>query len=1050
MRQQIMSSTAKKEESGIISWFAQNPVAANLLLISMIVLGLLTVNHLRTETFPSLPPDTVTISVTYKSGDAEQSEEGVGLKIEEALETVQGIKRMTTTSNASGSTVVVEMMTNYSLDTLWDDIKTEVDAINSFPDGAENPVIEKATRQSHAITIELFGDSDRNELQPLAKQLKSALLSLSEVHDLTMDIELDPMIYIDINEDELQAYGLSFSDISSTINAESSSAKTTSLRNPSKTVRLKIAQQKYTPSEFANIVVKTQADGSQVRLGDIATLSNGFDDTKFSLSRFNGQSSVGIEILMNENSDITKIVPQVEQLVAEWRTSNILPSNVSIDTWYDRSVMIKARLDLLLENALYGVVLVFVMLALFLNLQVALWVVAGLPFIFLGTLFFMSDSYLGLSLNSMTTFGFIMALGIVVDDAVVIGESIYSTRKDRGDTIHNTILGVMKVAVPTIFGVLTTVAAFMAISNVEGKMGELYAQFAMVVTVCLILSLIESKLILPAHLAHINTHRDPNKGGWTKIQHAADSALMWFRDRLYKPAIEVILNFRYAVILVFVAVFIFVIDMPLNGTLRVTFFPSIPGDTIRGEFNMYQDSSYGQTQTNLNHMEELAYKAENQMRNKFDLEKGSPVIDDIHIKASSDTAGKITITLVDDLPFSASEFSKVWQKLVGNLDGAKDVAFRTERNMGDNFRVELKGWYDSSVVAAANEFKVALAGINGVSGIQDNLDNTQPQYRFELTELGHSLGLDTSSLSSQIYQAFGGSTTQSFQKGKDEIDVKVRYPDKDRQSLADVLNSMIRLNDGTSVPLSSVAKVSFIQQQISVTRIDGLRASYVTAVVDKEIKSPTELVNQMRLTLVPQLLEKYPDLKISFAGEAEHQEEAMTSMVSMFVMAMLAIYALLAIPLKSYVQPILIMMAIPFGIVGAMLGHWGNDLAISILSLNGIIALSGVVVNDSLLLVSTYNRLRRVEKLNVHDAIVSACTGRLRAVLLTSFTTYAGLVPLLGETDRQAQFLIPAAASLGYGILFAVFITLVLIPALLKIYEEINAVIQNLINKVKV
>lgn len=987
-------TSEQKKDSGIITWFANNSIAANLLLISIVVLGFMSLRHLRTETFPSLPPDRVTVSVTYKSGDAVQSEEGVGLKIEEALETVQGIKRMTTTSNASGSKVVVEKMNNYPLDTLMDDIKSEVDAINSFPDGAENPVIEKETMQAHAISVELYGDTDRSELQPLAKQLKAALLSLSEVHDLDIDIELDPMIFIDIDEAKLQAYDLSFSDISNTINAESSSAKTTSLRNSAKTVRLKIAQQKYTLSEFANIIVKTQTDGSQVRLGDVASLSEGFDDSSFALARFNGKNSIGLEILMNEYSDITKVVPQVKELVKEWKNANILPSNVSIDTWYDRSSMIKARLDLLLNNAIYGVILVFIMLALFLNLQVALWVIAGLPFIFMGAIYFMSDTYLGLSLNSMTTFGFIMALGIVVDDAVVIGESIYSTRQERGDTVHNTILGVMKVAVPTVFGVLTTVATFLAISNVEGRMGELYAQFAMVVTVCLILSLIESKLILPAHLAHLNTHRDPKKGGWARVQHWADSGLVWFTQRIYKPVIEIALNYRYAVVLIFVAFFIFVIDMPFNGTLRVTFFPKIPGDTIRGEFNMYQDTSYGQTKTNLLLMEEKSHQTEKVLRKKYNLSEDAPVIEDIQAISSSDTAGKVKITLVDDLPFTPSDFTRTWKKLVGSLDGAKDVAFRTARDMGDNFRVELKGWYDDSVVGAANEFKSVLANQTGVSGIQDNLDNTQPQYKFILTELGHSLGLDTASLSSQIYQAFGGTTTQSFQKGKDEIDVKLRYPEKRRQTLADVLNSLIRLDDGTSVPLSSVATVSFIEQPISVTRIDGLRASYVTAVVDKDIKSPTELVNQLRLTLVPKLMQEYPDLKIKFAGEAEHQEEASTSMESVFIAALLAIYALLAIPLKSYVQPIIIMTAIPFGIVGAILGHWGNGLAISILSLNGIIALSGVVVNDSLLLVSTYNRLRRVEKKNIHDAIVSACTGRLRAVLLTSFTTYAGLVPL--------------------------------------------------------
>jgi len=1040
-------SDSQKKDRGIIAWFAYNRIAANLLMLTVMVLGLSTLFHLRIETFPSLDPNLVTISVTYKSGDSKQSEEGVGIKIEDALETVQGIKSITTTSTATGSTVVVEKMDDYSLDTLWDDIKTEVDSISDFPEGADNPVIEKASHQSHAITVELYGDSDRSELQPLAKQLKTALLSLSEVHDLSMDSELDPVMYVDIDEEKLQAYGLSMAKISSIINEESSSAKTASLRNPSKTVRLKISEQKYTPAEFARIVVKTQANGSQVRLGDIATISEGFDEDSFTLSRFNGQNAIGIEILMNEQSNITKIVPQVEKLVEEWKHSNILPSQMHISTWNDKSLMIKSRLSLLGNNAISGIILVFVILAIFLNLHVAFWVAMGLPFIFLGAIYFMGDTYLGLSLNSMTTFGFIMALGIVVDDAVVIGESIFATREERGDSIHNTILGVMKVAVPTVFGVLTTVATFMAISNVDGRMGEVYAQFATVVTVCLFLSLIESKIILPAHLAHLKTHRQQKNNWWSKIQHKADSGINWFTHKIYRPAIEVALGYRYAVVLIFIAFFILVIDMPFNGTLRVTFFPSIPGDTIRAEFNMYQDASYGQTQKNLLLMESASHKAEAEMRKKYALADNASVIKDIQTLATSDTKGKVTLTLVDNLPFSTAQYSQVWKKLVGTLDGAKDVKFRTERDMGDNFRVEIKGWYDKSVTLAAQAFEKQLATQSGVSGIQDNLNNTQAQYKFTLTDLGYSLGLDTASLSSQIYKAFGGYVTQSFQRGKDEFDVKVRYPAKARQTLADVQQAKISLDDGSTVPLSSVAQVSFVQQQISATRIDGLRATYVTAVVDKTKESPTELVKQFKLSLVPQLLQEYPDLKITFAGEAEFQEETSTSMESMFIGALLAIYALLAIPLKSYVQPLIIMMAIPFGIVGAILGHWWSNLPISILSLNGIIALSGVVVNDSLLLVSTYNRLRKIENLNVHDAVVKACTGRLRAVFLTSFTTFAGLAPLLGETDRQAQFLIPAAASLAYGILFATFITLVLIPSLLRIYEEVKDLLHNMAKK---
>ncbi len=1042
-----MHNAQMNAKEGIIGWFARNSVAANLLLISTIVLGVLSFSELRKEAFPSLAPDRVTISVSYDSGDPKQAEEGIAIKIEEAIESVAGIDTVTSTSNANGSSVVVEKENDYPLDRLFTDIKTKVDAINDFPSAADNPVIEKATRQDHAIWVQLYGNADNATLQELAEKLKSDLLTQPAIRDLEIRAKADPLIAVELNEAKLQAYGLTLSDVSDAINAESASSVTTSLRNGEKAVRLKVAQQAYQQQEFAHIRLLTLADGTHIYLGDIAEVKETFADDSFTLSRYNQQPGMAIEIVMDERGDITKIVEQANQVVDNWIASNYLPENVKLTTWYDSSRTIKDRLSLLLKNALSGIALVFIILALFLNLRVAFWVAAGLPFVFFGTLYFMTDSYAALTINQMTTFGFIMALGIVVDDAVVVGESIYSTRREDGDSISNTIRGAQKVAIPTIFGVLTTVAAFVAVANVQGRLGEIYAQFATVVMICLLLSVVESKLILPSHLADLNTHRVPGKGIWSRIQHGADAGLQWFSRRIYSKLIAFALQFRYAVLILFMAVFVWVAGMPLTGQVRISFFPDISGDTVRGEIAMYDDASFGQTQSSLLWLEKTALQADANLIAQHGGTESE--ILSLQVRAESDDGGDLVIELDSDSVYKSTALIKEWRRLAGNPEGVKKLSIQSRRSMGDNFKAEIKGWDSETVFAAGEAMKAKLQSIKGVTGIDDNMSPGEPQYRFELTEQGRALGLDTASLATQVLRSFGGATVQSFQRDKDEVKVKVRYPQAQRQTLADIMDARVRTADGTVVPLNSVAKVYSEYQTSTITRIDNLRAVYVSASVDKEVIASNELVEQIRSELVPQLMAQYSNLQIDFGGEAARQEETTSSMSNMFMVAMIAIYALLAIPLRSYIQPVLIMIAIPFGIVGAILGHVLNDLTISILSLNGVLALSGVVVNDSLLLVSRFNELVREKNMAVKEAIFAACTGRLRAVLLTSFTTFAGLAPLLSETSVQAQFLIPAAASLGYGILFATLITLILIPSLLFIQHEITTLCANLLNKFK-
>tara|TARA_Y100001001_G_scaffold42209_1_gene37220 strand:+ start:2068 stop:5232 length:3165 start_codon:yes stop_codon:yes gene_type:complete len=1029
-------------QRGVIAWFAQNPIAANLLMLCIIIAGVLSASELRKEAFPSMEPRFVTVSMTYDSGDAKQAEEGIAIKIENALESVPGIKRMTSTSTASGSSVQVEKETDYDLETLMTDVKNKVDAIYNFPSDAEKAVISKGRRQDHVIWVQLYGDADQASLQQLGEQLERELLAKDGISQVEASSYVDHMMSVEIDEARLQAYGLTLTDVSDAINAESSTALTTSLRNKEKVIRLKASEQAYYTGDFASIPLLADASGTYLTVGDVTNIEDMFADDAYKLSRYNGKNGYGIQVIMDEYGDVENIVEQTNELVADWHQRGLLPDGVELETWYDRSTLITERLDLLTKNAVTGIAMVFVVLAVFLNLRVAFWVAAGLPFILFGTLFFMTDRFSGLTLNEMTTFGFIMALGIVVDDAVVVGESVYSTRQKYGDSIHNTILGTLKVAVPTLFGVFTTVAAFAALSNISGGLGNLYSQFGLVVTICLLLSVVESKIILPAHLAHLPTQKKKSggiSGLWGKVQDGATKGLRWFSLVLYRPVLKYALNFRYAVILLFVALFVLVIGMPMNGTVRVGFFPSLPGDTVSAEMSLQSDASYGQNERNMQWLETSLNKADQQLMDKYHSDVSG--ISSLQVMASGDQSGSITVELKKDKVYSLDELASVWRELAGTPEGVKQLKIQSRREMVDAFKVELKSVSDETLLLAEEAFREALSQTDGVTSVESSLTPGEAMMRFELTPQGRAMGMDTASLSQQLLQAFGGDIVQRYLRNKNEVKVRVRYPEEKRSNPADILNAKVRLDDGTVVPLNVVAQIIPDTQQKQITRIDGLRALTVSASVNADVITATELVNTMNETLVTQLTLQHSDLAIHFAGEAEQQEETTSSMQTLTIVALLAIYALLAIPLKSYIQPLIIMAAIPFGIVGAILGHWSNGLMISLLSMQGILALSGVVVNDSLLLVSRFNELRRAGR-PAKAAIMDACHGRLRAILLTSFTTFAGLYPILGETSKQAQFLIPAAVSLGYGILFATFITLLLIPALTLINEDARILIE--------
>ena len=1021
---------------GIIAWFAQNSVAANLLMILILVAGISTLWNIRVEGFPQIPPNNVTISVDYSSGSAKSAEEGIAVKIEESLQGIEGIKTIQSTSNGDGVTVTVTKSSGYDLDILYRDIKAKVDAISTLPKRAERPVISREIELEGVMTINLFGDVTGGVLQEYAEDLRGKLLKSAEIQRVDYIGRKTPEITIEVDEAQLQALGLSMAEIASKVNAASVTDTGGELLGPEGKLILKTEQQRYSAKEFSSILIRQTRDGQRIRLADIATIKDDFSN-KNDLTRYNGQSSVGLDIKMYGKSNITRVAEAVKRTVSDYRRT--LPVGVNLELWNDRSEPIRDRLSLLLNNSVQGIAMVIALLALFLNVRVAFWVGLGLPVIFAGAVTLMGDSLFGLTLNELTTFGFIIALGIVVDDAVVIGESIYDEREKYGATLQATISGANKVATPTTFGVLTTMVAFLAMALIEGDLGKIFAQFAYAAAFCLLFSLIESKLILPSHLAHMKMSPAMGERGqvslWNRIQGSVTSGLNRFTFKVYKPFLSVVLKYRYAALAIFVSVFIFVVGLLFSGKIKSVFFPEISADFVTVEIVFEDDTGYGLVQREALTVEKLSGELNQQLSEEYALAK-APIQHLLVVTSDSSVTITAGLSANNQRPFTASELAERWQSMVPPLEGVDRVNFVADMITDKAISIELRSKDNHVIDSAGKALIKELEQYNGVFGIKSGLKAAQVQVDLALKPAGMAMGLTTSGLLEQIRMAYQGYEIQRLQKGENEVKVKLQYPIQKRQSLDDLQYARIRLANGKVVPLSTVAEISTRYVATTIERIDQSRVNVITADVNKSVISPSEVISRLENGLFNQLKASHQGLEIVISGQQQEEEEVTRSFKGAFMVAAIAIYALLAIPLKSYMQPFVIMCAIPFGIVGALLGHWLHGIPISLLSLFGILALSGVVVNDSLLLISRYNR-ERAAGLSVTDALLASGTGRMRAILLTSTTTYAGLAPLLAETSPQAQFLIPAAISMGYGILFATVITLVLIPAIVMLSEDL-------------
>ncbi|XQW85570.1 efflux RND transporter permease subunit [Thalassotalea piscium] len=1024
---------------GLIAWFARNSVAANLLMVFIIVGGLLTAFTINKQMFPQVKINWIQYSAIYPGAAPQEVEEGITIKIEEALETVQGLERVITYSNRNASSGYFRVDESYDPQVVLEEVKSAIDSIPSFPDGMERPKVERIKFRQEVMYISLYGDLSNTELKELGRSIHDEIQQLPLINISEFYSGLGYEISIEVSKDKLREYGLSFTDVALAVRSYSRNMSAGQIKAENGYINLRVENQAYRGHEFEQIPLITLADGSKVLLGEIATVNDGFEEG-IQYSKFDGKNSMTFFIGAAENQSITDIAKIMHKYVGE--KSESLPAGVNLETWVDMTYYLEGRLTMMLDNMKSGAVLVFLMLALFLRVRLAFWVMMGLPVCFLGTLLVMPMEFIDVTINITSLFAFILVLGIVVDDAIVMGESAHSEVEEKGHSTENVIRGVQRVAMPATFGVLTTIAAFVPFVLGDGPSSAFSKSIGFVVIFCLLFSLIESKLILPSHLANMKVKKFNPKNPIDRLRRSIDKGLKHFIDNVYQPSLTVFIRYRYGVFMFFISLLLISAGLYSGGILRFVGQPKIPHDFPRISIEMNVDSSDKATLDTLLKVENILNDVDKQVETEF----GKGMIADMNVELRGRTNGQITVKLVDpdDRVMDTFALADKWRTAIPKMPGVKsftisDNLFGGGREDGDiSFRLESKN--DDQLLAAAIALKEKLNSLKGVGDVNDSRQTSAKEVQFELKPLAYSLGLTLSDIASQVSYSFYGLEAQRILRDTEEIKVMVRYPLEQRSSIGHVDDVMIKAPNGAELPLSELANIKLTKGVTSIRRENGNRTINVWASVDADQVEPLAVTKEITENYIPQLLRQFPTVKSEITGRIQEEMEGAAKQMRDFIVSLMVIYSLLAVPLRSYSQPIMIMSVIPFGVIGAAFGHLLLGMDMNTLSMFGIIAASGVVVNDSLVMVDYVNNSRK-EGVPLKEAVIHAGTKRFRAIMLTSLTTFIGLVPIVFfETSMQAKLVVPMAVSLSFGVLFATIVTLVLIPSLYVIIEDIRGV----------
>ncbi len=1039
--------------TGPIAWMARNKVAANLLMAVILLGGVLGLTRIKQEVFPEFTLDVVTVGVPYPGASPEEVEQGITLAVEEQLRGLDGIKRVTSTSSEGGAAISAELILSADPDKVLNDAKSAIDRITTFPEEAEEPQVTLASGKREVISIVLSGDQSREALHELAETVRADMLRDPAVTQIEVTGAPAPEITVEVPRETLEAYGLTLEQVAMAISASSLELPGGAIETPSGDLLVRVADRKTRGRQFDDIVLRGTADGDVVTLGEIAHVVDGFADTDQE-SFFGGQPAMRITAYRVGDETPTGVAAAVRSYAETLEAT--LPDSVTVSVWRDDSVLLAERIDLLVRNAQLGLLLVVIVLALFLDLRLAFWVALGIPISFLGA-FLVGGPLFGASINMVSLFALIVTLGIVVDDAIVVGENAWQKMEGGMEPVRAAILGAQEMAVPVTFAVLTTVVAFGPLFFVPGVTGKIFSIIPAMVVSVLLFSLVEGFFILPAHLGH-----EESGGRIGRLIRAVSAVLSRPADFLrnhvsrrlqrfiegpYVRMLQVALEWRYATFAGAVALFLGSIGLVGGGHVPFSFFPKLEGDLVVATARLPYGAPLARTGLVREQLEAsldetiAALEADGRVKGVYTQVGSGPVAGGPGGGQAATGSHLLTIEVelvpTSERPFSAKDFSDTWKTETPPLAGLEALTFSSSVGPGAGAAVDIQlSHTDTAVLAeASRDLAEVMRGYSDLSDIENSYAAGKPQLDFTILPAGRTLGLTSQDIARQLRAAYFGAEALREQRGRNEMKVMVRLPEDQRQSEGDLEAFDVRTPTGAVVPLGEVAQYTRNRAPTEIVREDGRRTVNVKAELAPGVVSPQEVVRAMTETEVPALRDRFPGLSAELVGEQRNQAESFASLGQNYILALFLIYALLAIPFKSYIQPLIIMSAIPFGFVGAVGGHLIMGYELSIISIMGIIALSGVVVNDSLVLIDGANRAR-AEGDTAWMAIVHAGARRFRPILLTSLTTFFGLMPMIFETSMQARFLIPMAISLGFGVLFATVIALIIVPALYLIAED--------------
>lgn len=1051
----------------IIEWFARNGVAPNILMVAIVAAGIYSAaNRIILQEFPDYPSRTITVQVQYRGSTPTEIEEAIVLRLEEALYDVEGVTEMDARASSNSGQVSVTIDDNVDINRALDEVKNRVDTIRTFPVEAERPQITLAGVQERVITLVVAGDLSEVDMKRLGESIRDEVGALPDVTLTALKAVRPYEISIEVSETTLQEYGLSFDNVVRAVRSHSIDLSAGSIKTEGGNILLRTSQQAYTQREFEEIPVVTREDGTRITLADLARVEDGFDEMPI-VARFNGNRAIAIDVFRTGSQSAIDLGEQIKDFIEEKRP--LLPKGISLEYWQDDSARIKARLDTLTGSAVMGFCLVVIILSLFLRPVLAVWVALGIPIAFAGAFFVLP--LIGVSLNLITLFGFILVLGIVVDDAIVTGENVYQHMQRGENSLSSAIRGTQEVATPVIFGVLTTIAAFYPLAVMTGLRGNFFKQIPIVVIPVLLFSLVESKLILPAHLKHCTHLADKgrSRSRLVRFQRFFADGLENLIIKYYKPTLNVCLHYRYATAAFFLALMIGFAGYIGGDHLPYSAFPRIPRDSINVRLTMPAGTSFEETAKHIRRIEEKALELKSEINEKF----GTAVIKDIFATAGGRPfggggprgsrgpvagvaeQGEVVVELASSqesgVSYGSRDVSIDLRQRVGAIPQAEELSFAFSRGGGGALSIQLVGPDIEKLTEVSQLVQKQLATYDGLYDISDSFERSTEELELELKAAASQLGLTAQQLAQQVRQAFFGTEAQKIQRGRDDVNVMVRYPRDQRRSLASLRTMMIRTQNGTEVPFEEVARVIPGKSMPSIRRVDRNRIIRVEADGDTETIDMDSIQADLIENFLPPLLAQYEGVSHSLQGRERDNRNNSREMKQGIWLMLAAIYVLLAIPFRSYTQPFIVMSAIPFGIIGALLGHvimnvilidiLGRSVSpsatVTMLSILGMMALSGVVVNDSLVMVDFINRQRK-KGLAIGDAVRLAGVRRFRPILLTSLTTFVGLAPLMLDSSSQAQFLIPMAISLGWGIVFATFITLLLVPVITLIFNDVK------------